>query len=139
MDATISTISRALQWGKGYAGKLGKRCWVARISGTDPQYGLARDFLAAETVEREHFTRARTIINFTYALPVGLYEMCAKSERWYLIVWEQDGALKAFRPDDERVAAIAALMHDGIEFDAARRATKRATKRAQEIANGQTA
>jgi len=136
MDATDATISRTLRWGKGYTGRLGKRCWVARITGTDPEYGLSREFVEPSKVEREHFTRARTIINFTYDLSVGLYELCAESERWYLIVWRaKDGSLKAFRPDDKRVAAIAALMRDGTEFDAARRATKTP----QETPNGQTA
>ena len=130
----VDAINRTLRWGKGYAGKLGKRCWVARITGTESQYGFSRDFLSAEKVERAHFNRSRTIVNFSYALTPGLYELCAESEHWYLIVWtKKDGEIKAFRPDEIRVAAIAALLGAGEDFDSARRATR------GESANAKTA
>jgi hypothetical protein len=146
-----TTIRRTLRWGKGYAGKLGKRCWIARITGTDTKYGLGREFLDAETVQREHFNRARTIINFTYNLSVGLYELCEESARWFVVVWRaKDGSLKAFRAQEDRVNAMANLLQRDREinidasdeamaaaFEDIRRATKPAPK-AQEIIDGQT-
>src|SRR5690606_18622834 len=75
-ERTDMTVIRTLRYGKGYSGRLGNRCWAARITGTDNTYGLAREFLEPVSVEREHFNRPRTIVHFSYELEVdGLYEL----------------------------------------------------------------
>jgi hypothetical protein len=111
--------------GKGYLGKLGRRCWVARILGADPQYGLRREFIEPAHVGREHFNRVRSIVNFTYNLDPGLYEISEAGERRIVVVWRaKDGTDKSFCPSDERVNKMLALMDGGMSADDARRATK---------------
>src|SRR5690606_1425031 len=87
-ERTDMTVIRTLRYGKGYSGRLGNRCWAARITGTDNTYGLAREFLEPVSVEREHFNRPRTIVHFSYELEVdGLYELSEEGERWFVGVW----------------------------------------------------
>lgn len=118
--------TKTLTYGKGYTGKAGNKCWIAKITGTDKQYGLSRSFIEPDSVEREHFNRPRTMITFTYELEHGLYECSSHGDRWFWIVCEGqgDGAVAAFKPSDERVKAMAELMDHGMDFNAARRATK---------------
>ncbi len=120
-----TTIERTLRYGMGYAGKMGTKCYVARILGSDTQYGLRREFLEPDKVEREHFNRARTMVNFTWQLEAGLYELSEGGERWIVLVRPSKAAgLKAVRPTDERAKAMIALMDGGASFDEAREATK---------------
>lgn len=118
--------TRKLRYGKGYAGKSGNRCWIARIDGTDKKYGLNRTFLDADKVEREHFSRPRTMVDFTWELDVGLYEASESGERWIFCVFlHQDGEYKTFRPEQDRLKAILKLMDDdGMDADEARKTTK---------------
>lgn len=116
---------RTLRYGKGYSGKMSKKCWIAAITGSDTQYGLSRSFLEPSSVEREHFNRARTMIDFTWQLNDGLYEFSEGGERWYVIVWTNAaGETKRFKPEEYRVKAMVALMDGGMSADEARRATK---------------
>lgn len=123
-------MTRTLRYGKGYAGKLGNKCYIARITGTDRQYGLARDFLEPTKVEREHFNRPRTIIEFTYELQAdGLYEISEEGERWIIgCIPQQGGELKTFRLDDRTIKAWVAALDAGMPAKEARRAGRTAGK-----------
>lgn len=121
------TIIRTLRYGKGYSGKLGNKCWAARITGTDSTYGLAREFLEPVSVEREHFNRSRTMINFSYELEVdGLYELCESGERWFVGVWphKDTGEPVCGRISDERAHAWALALDEGKTDREARLASK---------------
>lgn len=115
---------RTLRYGKGYAGKMGNKCWIATITGSDKQYGLSRSFLDADSVEREHFNRPRTMINFSYSLDVGLYEQSEGGNREFFVVWIKNGEHVSARVDSDRVKAMVALMDDGMSADDARRETR---------------
>lgn len=121
-----TTMNRTLRYGKGYTGRLGHKCWIARITGTDAKFGLRREFLAPDTVEREHFNRPRTMIDFTFALEVnGLYEMSAEGDRWFAMCYRTAaGELKTARVSDERVQSWARALDDGQTGNEARLASK---------------
>lgn len=118
-------MEKTLRYGKGYSGKMSHKCWVASITGTDKQYGLVRDFIEPTKVEREHFNRSRTMIDFTWDLDDGLYEMSEGGDRWFLIVCHKDGKQIKFVPTEERVKAMVALMDQGKSFEDARIATRK--------------
>jgi len=117
MTKTISITQ-----GIGYTGKMGNRAWIAEITGTDSQYGLSREFIDADDIERDHFGRRRYIRTYHYELGPGLYEVCEHGDRWFRIVWA-DGSKWAVIAAD-RAEAIAKMMDGGAEYEAARRATK---------------
>lgn len=117
-------FTRTLRHGKGYSGKMGNKCWIAAIEGSDNTYGLSRSFLDADSVEREHFSRPRTMINFSYSLDVGLYEQSEGGDREFFVVWIKNGEHVRTRVDSDRVKAMVALMDGGMSADDARRATK---------------
>ena len=116
-------FTRTLKYGKGYSGKLGNKCWVASITGSDEQYGLALEFIKPDSVEREHFNRSRTIINYVWLLDVGLYTYSEQGARNFFVVNVVNGKYTAFCPDDERVKAMVALMDGGLSAEDARKAT----------------
>ena len=118
--------TRKLRYGKGYAGKSGNKCWIARINGTDKQYGLDRTFLDPDNVKGEHFNRARTMVDFTWQLDAGLYEASESGERWIFFVFKhpRTGEWKGIRPDDLRLKAMLELMDGGMDAEEARLATK---------------
>lgn len=119
-------FTRTLRYGKGYTGKMSIKCWIATITGSDNTYALARSFLEPAKVEREHFNRARTMIDFSYTLDVGLYEQSEGGEREFFAVWlrASDSKYCWTRIDDARLKAMIALMDGGMSADDARRATK---------------
>lgn len=122
---TTTTTRITLTHGIGYRGKMGERCYIASITGTDPRFDLARTFLDATEVERDSFTRARYTRSYHYDVPVGLYEISEHGERRYLIVWtKRDGTVARFNPPDQRVRQMARLMAGGMSADEARRETK---------------
>lgn len=119
------TTTITLTQGIGYRGQQGERCYIARITGTSDRYGLERDFVDPARVERDSFSRARYTRSYHYDLPVGLYEISEHGERRYLIVWaKRDGTIARFNPEADRVEAMARLMADGMDVEAARIATK---------------
>lgn len=123
----MTTMTRTLRFGKGYSGKLGNKCWIAEITGSDNTYGLSRTFLDADRVEREHFNRPRTIINFSYALAVDrLYELSAEGDRWYAMCYadKTTGEIKSSGISDARVKAWVAALDAGKTNREARIASK---------------
>ncbi len=54
----------------------GAKTWVAEIIGPHPQYGFERRFL------RGFLSKKETI----FLLPPGVYDVCARGERNYLLV-----------------------------------------------------
>ncbi len=124
-------LTMTLRYGMGYAGKMGNKCWIAEITGTSERYGLARTFIEPDRVEREHFNRARTMLDFTYEIAPGLYERSEGGDREYFMVWEKAGHGTAWkRIDESRVQAIAARMDSGETFEGARFATRPAPEEA---------
>lgn len=119
-----------LRYGKGYAGKLGNKCWVAEITGSSPQYGLQREFVEPSKVEREHFNRARTMIDFHYDLGAGLYEYSESGDRGFFAVWIKSGEYVHTRLAEDRVKAMVSLMDGGMSAEEARLATKPAKQEA---------
>ena len=122
----MTTMTRTLRYGKGYTGKLGNKCWIARITGTDKTYGLLREFLEPSSVEREHFNRPRTMIDFSYELDVnGLYELSAEGDRWFAMCFRnKDGEITTAKVSDARVKAWAAALDAGKTDNEARLASK---------------
>lgn len=60
---------------------MGRRQWVARITGTSHEYGLGREFI--------HGVRdytSRRWIRITYDLADGLYEINADTSRYFALV-----------------------------------------------------
>lgn len=122
-----ATKTRTLRYGKGYAGKLGHRCWAARITGTDNRFGLKREFLEPASVKREHFNRSRTIVRFSYELELdGLYELSEEGERRFVGVWphKDTGEPVSGRISDERAYAWAKALDEGKTDREARKASK---------------
>jgi hypothetical protein len=123
----MTTTTKTLRYGKGYSGKLGNKCWIAEITGTDDKYGLKRVFLEPSTVEREHFNRSRTIVNFSYELGTnGLYELSEGGERQFVGMFadEDSGAVKWMQLSDARVKAWAAALDEGKSDSEARVASE---------------
>ncbi|MCU0918738.1 MAG: hypothetical protein MUF16_00120 [Burkholderiaceae bacterium] len=123
---TTTTMTRTLRYGKGYTGKMGNKCWIARITGTDKVFALSREFLEPTSVEREHFNRARTMIDFSYELEVnGLYELSAEGERWFAMCFTTaEGEIKTAKVSDARVRAWAEALDAGKTDNEARLASK---------------
>lgn len=125
-----TTILRTLRYGKGYAGKMGTKCWAARITGTDSTYGLQREFLEPVRIERKHYNRARTMVDFSYELEVdNLYELSEAGERWFVGVWphKESGEVVIGRISDERVQAWVMALDAGQTPLEARQSSKAAT------------
>lgn len=120
----VRNMEQILDYGRGYSGKMGNKCWVARIDGTDETYELDRDFLDPESVEKDHFNRYRTMVHFHYNLPVGIYEESEGGSRDFFIVWVKNGEEVRTIIDKERVLAILSLIDEGMEFETARLKTK---------------
>lgn len=118
-------FSKTLRYGKGYSGKMSNKCWIARITGSDNKFGLRREFIEPDAVKREHFNRPRTMIDFTWHLPVGLYECSEGGDRWFIVVWVKNGKHTFLKPDEERVKTMVKLMDEGVSAEDARIATKK--------------
>lgn len=101
---------------------LGYRPWLARITGSDPQYGLARDFLRPTECSRSRSGRTG---EQTWEIDVGLYQRGGtKRDDGLFIVWRKDGQLFRLTVDMARAQAIARLLDEGKDFETARQATK---------------
>lgn len=117
-------MKHTLSYGKNYSGKAGNKCWMARINGTSDKFGLDREFLEADKVERDSFTKSRTMIHFTYDIEAGLYEVSENGEREIICIYVgKDGDKHWYAPSDDRIKAILAKMEDGMTADEARLAT----------------
>lgn len=124
-DTMTTTVTVTSRQGIGYTGQLGAKAYVARITGSDRTYGLAREFFDADKVERDHFGRARYIRTYSWKLTEGLYERAAEGERWYVIVWRtRDGEMRIGRITDDRLDAMVRRMDAGDDYDTARLATR---------------
>lgn len=114
-----------LEYGMGYAGRLGNKPWIARITGSDAQYGLRREFLEADRVEKEHIGRQRTVVRLSYSLSEGLYEVSERGERRYMMVFPaQSGATRCSGLSAERMQAWVAALDEGETQAEARQASK---------------
>lgn len=101
---------------------LGYRPWLARITGLDAKYGLARDFLESYVVNPSR--SGRTGVH-AWEIDVGLYQRGGtKRDDGLFIVWRKDGQLFRTTVDMARAQAIARLLDEGQDFEAARKATK---------------
>lgn len=123
----MTTMIRTLKYGKGYSGRMGNKCWAARISGSDDTYGLAREFLEPSKVEREHFNRARTMVSFSYELELdGLYELSEGGDRWFAGIYtsKDTGEIRSMMLSDARVKAWVEALDKGMSDNEARFASK---------------
>lgn len=123
----MTKMTLTLRYGKGYRGQMGNKCWAARITGSDKTYGLAREFLEPVEVEREHFHRPRTIIEFSYELEVDcLYELSEDGDRWFAGCWtrKSTGEVVIGPVSDARVKAWVAALDQGKTNREARLASK---------------
>ncbi len=114
MDAAIEIALHA---------HLGYRPWVARITGIDDRYGLARVFV--RPVEASRSRSGRTGDFVWEIIDTGVYQIgVSKHQNGFFLVWTKDGRLIRTEIDGERARAIARLLTAGEEFDQARKATK---------------
>lgn len=125
-DTEHMTTTVTLKYGKGgYRGVLGNRAWLAKISGLSDLYKVERQFLDANRVECEHPGRTRTIVRLTWELGEGLYERSEGGVReWGIVSRMTDGGCEWLHCDEARAMRIAHMMDQGIDFTAARRASK---------------
>lgn len=80
--------------------------YVARITGRDPKYGLARAFVPAAS--RHRSKSGRTGSN-TYLLEPGVYELSGEGRRRYVVVGP-DGSLTRLAD----AAAVLAALAEGV-------------------------
>jgi len=74
--------------------------WIAKITGRDAKYGLARDFLAA-AIDYSHANRPRTRgVMYTWQLNDGIYEIKGGSS------WGSAGERQFVRIEGEQVSKI---------------------------------
>lgn len=99
-----------------------EKTWIARISGKDDHYGYAREFVARGATEHSRSGKTGSI---TYTLEPGLYEECEAGERSYtLVAILKDGALHVWDCAADRAERIAVALDAGMDFNAARKASK---------------
>lgn len=106
---------------------LGYRPWLARITGSDSQYGLSRDFLRPTEYSR---SRSGHPDEQAWEIDVGLYQRGGtKRDDGLFIVWRKDGQLFRLTVDMARAKAIARLLDEGKDFEDAERWTRFAERR----------
>jgi hypothetical protein len=111
--------------GVNYAGKLGEKCWVARIVGTSPgRFHFDREFIDPDTRERNKYNSSRYLETLTWHLDVGMYERACQGERAFFTVWIKEGEHVWMNIPVERAEKIAALMSSGASAEDARLATR---------------
>jgi len=103
---------------------LGYRPWLAQITGTSKTYGFEQAFVRA--TERDMSRSGRT---GTYTWEIdepGLYRVGGtKEDNALLMLWRnKEGQIKCTTIDQERAKAIAQLLDEGEEFEAARQTTR---------------
>lgn len=102
---------------------FGYKTWMARIDGSDSQYGLSRSFLRRETTSSRSGKSGDT--KFSIDEP-GLYEVGGnKHDNGFRLCWVKDGALAWNHCSDDRRDAIISLLDDGASFEEARLATRK--------------
>jgi hypothetical protein len=122
---TVETVAIRQQRGIGYRGKLGQDAWLARITGTDADMGLRREFLRADHVERDVWNRPRYVETLTYHLTPGLYQEQSQGDRRMIMVYTRQGkAVWTSQITQDRLDAMLALMDAGQDFETARIATR---------------
>jgi hypothetical protein len=123
---TKRTRTVEIEMSKGYSGKIANfaKGWIAKITGTDEQYGLKRDFLKGTPTTDAPFRKSKCQWIDAYELVEGLYERLEGGERSFVTVFERaDGTMACVRCDADRAMQIAEMMEDGVEFEYARVAT----------------
>lgn len=102
----------------------GYKTWMARIDGSDSQYGLSRSFLRRETTSSRSGKSGDT--TFTIDEP-GLYEVGGnKHDNGFRLFWiKNDGSMGWNHCSEDRRKAIIRLMDDGASFEEARLATRK--------------
>lgn len=110
----------------GYTGKLARNTkgYVARITGTDEQYGLRREFAKGKPDSNEPYRKSRCTWTDIYHVGEGLYEISEGGEKYLWIVFVRDGALKHSNVTPERARKIAEMLDAGETFESARLATR---------------
>ena len=114
---------------KGYSGMNAKyvKGYMARITGTHAEYGMARSFLKGKADSDAPYRKSKCSWNDVYTLGAGLYEVSEGGDRKYIVAWSKADRLAVAEIPAARAQAIAALLDAGTEFEAARLATRPAT------------
>ena len=122
---TVAKATRTLTYGQGYTGKTGNKCWAARILGSSPDTGLAREFLRPVKVEKDQYNRPRTLVHLSYTLMQHeLYQLCEDGERWYVMVAANGGEPKTCKVGEARAKAWIAALDRGLTGTDAREASR---------------
>lgn len=92
------TVSRGI----GYSGKSGAKAYLAKITGTDPKYGLEREFQKGQATNYRDFQKAQQrgkgSWTDSHSVGMGVYEKAASGDREHFAVlpshknpgqWEQ--------------------------------------------------
>lgn len=122
-----NTRTYEVEMSKGYSGKAAafEKGWVAKITGADEKFGLKRVFLKGKPTTDAPYRKAKCQWMDAYELGAGAYEVLEGGERTFILVWlGDDGAMKCGTTTAERVKLIAELLEDGVDFEAAKIATK---------------
>lgn len=132
MDHVTIGVSNAC----GYRGKSSHRAYVAQIVGTSDAYVFAREFLGTEPEDRAEMLTARRKGRGTWRevaqVGVGLYEIQhSDGSRAYRVVRPASetemaagkAPLLRLAVDADRAQAMALLLDEGMDVEAARRAT----------------
>ena len=121
------TFTYEIEMSKGYTGKAAafSKGWIARIDGTDEQYGLKRVFCKGVANSDAPYRKAKCQWMDVYELEIGLYEILEGGERIFARVYEAEtGEIKCGKTSKERAHRIAQMLSEGVDFAEACAATK---------------
>lgn len=99
----------------------GRRPWIARITGTDADYGMSRSFVDGRIVRS---TRRTSELLFSIAVP-GIYQIGqAGSDTGFIVAWRKDGEIEYADTTEDRVRRYAELRDAGKSDKEARKESK---------------
>ena len=126
----MNTIKLLVSRSKGYEGMNRKyaKGYIAHITGTHDEYGYARTFLPSTTDSDEPFRKSKCQWNDVYEITQpGLYERSEGGEKQGFMVFVKAEKLTWVEIPASRAKTIAQMLDDGMDFDAAKLATKPVT------------
>lgn len=121
-----NTRTVEIEMSKGYSGKIAayEKGYIALITGTDAQYGMARTFMKGALSSNAPFRKSKCQWLVAYELGIGLYERMEGGERTFITIFvREDGSMACVRCDLQRATDMALMMDDGSSYEDARIAT----------------
>jgi hypothetical protein len=120
----MKTVGLSIRKSRGYTiGKRSLKSYIARINGSDEQYGFSREFMERTGVEGDPH-RGTWIEHFD--LEPGLYEVQEYGVRRYAVVYCNGNEVEYSFCEITRAQQIVQLLDEGMQFDVTREATRRA-------------